>query len=89
MGKFDFKKFVKERDEALLSLDEKKIKRYCKKWGVPIPTDETVFWAGVHKCIVNINSAPLEKKLQSAAWLNQHGFKTTIFGGTQPQREDV
>lgn len=82
-------KFVKERNEAILSLDEKKIKRYCKKYRVPIPENETVFWAGVHKCIIHIDAAPLEQKLKSAAWLNQHGFKTTIYGSQAPQREEA
>ena len=41
-------KIVKERDEAMLSLDKDKILDYCIKYGVTVPCDEITFWAGVH-----------------------------------------
>lgn len=71
-------KFVKERDEALLSLDKKKIQKYAKKYRISIPKNETVFWAGVHKAIISINSASEEQKKQSYDWLNERGFKPYI-----------
>jgi len=40
---------VKDRDEALLSLDEKKIRAYAAKYGVTMPTGWHSFWGGVHK----------------------------------------
>ena len=70
--------FVKERDEAMLSLNKEKIVAYCKKYGVPIPKNETVFWAGVHKTILYLNAATKEQKEKSAAWLVEHGFKPEI-----------
>lgn len=36
---FSREKFIKERNEALFSLDEKKIKRYLKKYGITIPRE--------------------------------------------------
>ena len=33
----DMKNFVQERDAALLSLDEKRIKTYCRAWGSAHP----------------------------------------------------
>ena len=74
----NMKKFVKERDEALLSLDKDKILAYCKKYGVRMPENETVFWAGVHKAIIYLDSATAEQKLDSMMWLIQHGFKPGI-----------
>lgn len=75
----DIEKFVKEHDEALLSLDEKKIKAYMKKYQVRFcPGNETVFWAGVHKAIIEINSASAEQKKKSHDWLVAHGFKPYI-----------
>ena len=71
-------KIVKERDEAMLSLDKDKILAYCKKYGVPIPKNETVFWAVVHKTILYLNAATKEQKEKSAAWLVEHGFKPEI-----------
>ena len=58
----NIKKYVKERDEAMLSLDKDKIVSFCKKYGVPVPENELVFWAGVHKAIVALNSATDEQK---------------------------
>lgn len=69
------KKFVKERDEALLSLDREKIVKFLRKYNMPVPENETVFWAGIHKGICALNSANSEQKLNSIIWLVNHGFK--------------
>lgn len=73
--------WVEERNAALFSLNERKIKNYCKKYEVPIPEDKTVFWAGVYKMILAIPTAPMKLKLQAAQWLGEHGFSMTIYGG--------
>lgn len=62
----------------MCSLDKEKIVAYCKKYGVPIPEKEIVFWAGVHKARLHINSATNEQKMDSYVWLIEHGFKPTI-----------
>lgn len=72
------KEWIKDRDEAFLSMDEKKIRAYCEKYRVPIPENETVFWAGVHKARLHINSIPFEKKMESYEWLIEHGFNASI-----------
>ncbi len=74
------KRFIKERDEALLSLDKQKILTFCTKNMVPVPEDETVFWAGIHKSILHINSATKEQKKASFNWLLVHGFKPYLGG---------
>lgn len=75
----DIPQFVKERNEALLSLDKKKIKAYMKKYHVRFePADETVFWAAIHKAIIGINTATAEQKAKSRDWLAAHGFKPYI-----------
>lgn len=67
---------IRERDEALLSLDESKIWRYLVKYQVPFsPSNETAFWAGVHKAILDIRSAAAEQRCTSAQWLIAHGFR--------------
>lgn len=78
MDNFNAKQFIKDRDEALLSLDKDKIMAYCKKYGVPIPDEELVFWAGIHKAIVHLISATQEQKERSAQWLLEHGFMPFI-----------
>lgn len=70
---FSRKKFIKERNEALFSLDEKKIRRYCKKYKVTIPRDKEVFWRGIYKAICNVESAPPEVKKKAKEWLKKHG----------------
>ncbi len=76
----DFKQFVKDRDSAMRSLDETKILEYCRKYGVPIPANETLFWCGIHKARIQLNSITEDEKQISRQWLNEHGFQTTIFG---------
>lgn len=73
------KEFVKVRNEALFSLDEKKIRKFMKKYtGLTPPKSETVFWAMVFKAICNIEDAPPEVKAKAKVWLKEHGFKESI-----------
>ena len=74
--------FIKERNDALRSLDKNKILDYCNKHGMKMPEDEELFWAGVHKAIVNIyfrsNDITMEEFDRSMEWLNKHGFSPDI-----------
>lgn len=71
----NMQKFIRERNEALLSLDEQKIRAYMKKYGVYFgPKNETVWWAGVHKAILGISSITPEQRERSEKWLIEHGF---------------
>lgn len=72
--------FIKERNKALLSLNKKRIIDYMKKYGISIPQDEKIFWAGVHKAICSLylvdeNEISLEQYTKSANWLKLNGFK--------------
>lgn len=71
----DINKFVKERNEALLSLDKKKITAYAKKYWVSMPKDELIFWAGIHKARLGIKDFPDDEKEKSRIWLKENGFK--------------
>lgn len=71
-------KFVKERNEALFSLDRQRIEAYLKKRGLGVPENDVVFWASVYKCIYNITDAPAELKAQAAAWLQAQGMHGEI-----------
>lgn len=75
----NLKNFIKERDEALLSLDRDKIVKFLRKYDAKIPEDETIFWAGIHKAICHLNSANAGQKLNSMIWLVNHGFKPDIY----------
>lgn len=73
-------KFVRERNEALLSLDREKIERFAKKYGVAMPSSDEAFWRGVHKAICNITNIPFEVRQKSADWLFEHGSTPEIGG---------
>lgn len=67
--------FNKNRNEALLSLDKEKIIKFSEKWGVKMPQNDLVFWAGVHKAIMYLNAATPEQKEKSMNWLIENDFK--------------
>lgn len=72
--------FVKERNEALLSMDKRKIVRWAKKYGLSMPTNDEAFWRAVHKAICNIQTFPWDVRQKSADWLFEHGSTPEIFG---------
>ena len=70
-----FKEFIRERDEAFLSLDEKCIRMMFKKYNhKDAPADPEVFWASVHKAITGDLNLPFEFRCASKAYLDAHGF---------------
>jgi hypothetical protein len=73
-GRINVDLFIRDRDEALLSLDKDKILAYSIKYGVHIPRDESVFWAGVHKARLALNCVDAEGKTISRNWVAENGF---------------
>lgn len=71
----DLKDFVKERDAALRSLDKDQLDAYARKYKVPMPKDVRVYWAGIHKARLAVNSMTKEEKEESRQWLKANGFK--------------
>lgn len=74
----DFSKFVRERNAALISLDEEQIRAYCRKYQVNISGNGKMFWAAVHKARMGIRGFPESEKQISREWLNKNGFKTVF-----------
>jgi hypothetical protein len=71
--------FIQDRDDALRSLDKDTILAYMKKYNIDwIPSTEEVFWAGIHKSRLAINSFSKEEKKISMDWLTKHGYKHDI-----------
>ena len=72
----EFNQWIAERNDALLSLNETKIRAYAKKYGVKLPNDEKVFWAGIHKarCEMPLDVIPKDEQIESAAWLMENGM---------------
>ena len=72
--------FVKERNEALFSLDRKKIEAYMIKYGETeiTQTPDNVFWASVYKAICGIKDAPEAIVSKAKAWLHEHGMSPNL-----------
>lgn len=78
--------FVKERNEALLSLNEKKIDAFMKKYNPNCkkPKEKIIYWAGIHKAICDLfltpeNAITIEQYERSYNWLKENGFHPEIF----------
>jgi hypothetical protein len=62
------------RDAILLSLDKEKIIAFSKLCNIPMPEDDLIFWAGIHKAVLAIKNATPEQKAYSERWLAEHNF---------------
>ncbi len=73
---FDIAAFVRERDEALRSLDRERIEAYMEKYHANFrPSSDLVFWAAVHKARLGITGFTPQEKAFSSDWLEKHGFR--------------
>ena len=68
------KTFVQDRNSAFFSLDEKKIRAFCKKYNKIIPDNPVVFWAAVYKSVLAISDTPADVRKKAEDWLDSHGF---------------
>ena len=77
--------FVKERNEALFSLDRKKIEAYMIKYGETeiAQTPDVVFWASVYKAICGVKDAPEVIVSKAKAWLHEHGITADAIVGAK------
>ncbi len=67
--------FKTERNAALLSLDEEKIRAMVLKYnGTVMPSDPEIFWGSVHKAITGCTSLPIEFRRRSKEYLDKHGI---------------
>lgn len=73
--KQQIRQFLKERKEALLSMDRTKILAYARKWGVKnMPQDEETFWIAIHKARTSATDLPIEERRKSKTWLSKRGY---------------
>ena len=75
-------RIVKERNEALFSLDREKIEAYMKKYGESDMKDvpEDLFWTSVYKAVCEIKGAPDNVVDTARSWLLAHGMKPYVVG---------
>lgn len=73
----DLEEFNRRKREALLSLDEGKIRAFAKEMGMDdFPDNPEVFWGSVHKAITGTPSLPIEFRRQSKKYLDDRGFRS-------------
>jgi hypothetical protein len=70
--------FVIERREALLSMDEGRIRRFCKKYRVHCPRNDRIFWGGVYKAICNMEDVAPRIKDVAREGLRKMGWSEDI-----------
>lgn len=69
----DLPGMIRERNEALRSLDEARIRAYMKACGISAPAAPEAFWLGVHKAIEACNRFTPEERERSRRWLSERG----------------
>ena len=76
-------KFLEDRKktfEAAVLLDDwEGVKRYCKKYGVDIPKDETILKAAIYKGVQECTDIDDDIKLKAAAKCVALGFRPTMW----------
>jgi hypothetical protein len=75
----DWNNFVRERDDALLSLDKEQLLAYARKWGVNlsyIPKSDELFWVSIHKARTAATSLPIAARQESKRWLHERGYQS-------------
>ncbi len=65
--------FVRERNAALLSLDERRIRTFMREHGVAMPSSKEAFWRGVHKARTACKGLPMAARRESRRWLQERG----------------
>lgn len=80
----DMKQFRIDRDDAFTAAvmqdDWEAVRRYCKKYKVPLPINEKVMKAGIYKAVQEIIGLPQEVKDVARKKCIALGFKPTTWG---------
>lgn len=71
----DLDTFLSDRDNALLSLDEQKIRAFGLKYSIPFSDNPIVFWASVYKSVLAMKYCPTSIRRTAEDWLDSHGFE--------------
>lgn len=78
----DFSQFVKDRDESFIDFvktgNTKKVRKYCRKYGVVMPKDRKVFAAGIYKAVQECTGIPEEIKSLAMIKCLELGFAPFI-----------
>lgn len=72
------KKYNRERDKAVASLDVETFKKFCRKWGNPCPPRDEVIEIVMRKMMYHITAFSEEDKQKAKEWLESRGFSTDL-----------
>lgn len=78
------KAWEKERDEASISCDVKKFRKFYSKWlaigmyAKELPKDDRVVEIMMRKMVYHIKSSTEEQKQSAKEWLLAHGCTTSL-----------
>lgn len=84
MNEEQMKQWVKEREEAVLSLDIEKLKEFYRKWakyGIyneQLPSDK-VLEITIRKCICGLADPPKDKLAEAKEWLEERGYSCELW----------
>lgn len=71
--------WIKEREEALLSLDLKKYKAFYKKWlkegiyTIPLPDNDMIIEISMRQALLGMEDISEGKMIEAQLWLIAHG----------------
>lgn len=72
------KRYNKDRDKTVLSLDVENFKAFCKKWGNPIPPTDEVIEITMRKMACHITSLPSDFRTEAKKWLEDRGYTDSL-----------
>lgn len=78
------KLWIKERDEAVRSLDVEKFKEFYRKgrargyYDIPLPSDDRVIEVAMRKMMYHNNSFTEQEKADAKRWLEDRGCTTDM-----------
>lgn len=70
--------YKKERNEALFSLNETKIKLFAAKWKIRMPSSFQGFWGGIYKALLLIPECPPDIQEKAKTGLKELGMSEGI-----------
>ena len=89
-SKIDIRRFLKDRKKAftneVMKDDFEGFKKYCMKYGVPIPKDKRVMKAGVYKAVqecLDIEDDVKQEAMRKCLLLGFNPFMNPFVGGVR------
>ena len=72
------KRYNKDRDEAVASLNVEKFKAFCRRWGNPVPPSDKVVEITMRKMMYHITNFPEADRQSAKEWLESRGYSTEL-----------